>query len=127
MKKKKNAIKVIIILFISLIVAVAFFFGLKTYQGHKNIQLIDSYLEEKNLKDKIKSEKTEYSAKKGLFYKEVTFKDEPGVTYVVQPISTNKGLFVEGFDTETKKSLKTAKHKYFNQNYKPSNSETLNW
>ncbi|MDT4006128.1 hypothetical protein RPO02_07860, partial [Staphylococcus aureus] len=24
------------------------------------------------------------------------------------------------FDTETKKSLKTAKHKYFNQNYKPS-------
>ncbi|MDT3945258.1 DUF3139 domain-containing protein, partial [Staphylococcus aureus] len=55
MKKKKNAIKVIIILFISLIVAVAFFFGLKTYQGHKNIQLIDSYLEEKNLKDKIKS------------------------------------------------------------------------
>ncbi|HDG6468460.1 TPA: hypothetical protein PGA48_002408, partial [Staphylococcus aureus] len=56
----------------------------------------------------------------GLFYKEVTFKDEPGVTYVVQPISTNKGLFVEGFDTETKKSLKTAKHKYFNQNYKPS-------
>ena len=50
MKKKKNAIKVIIILFISLIVAVAFFFGLKTYQGHKNIQLIDSYLEEKNQK-----------------------------------------------------------------------------
>lgn len=48
MKKKKNAIKVIIILFISLIVAVAFFFGLKTYQGHKNIQLIDSYLEEKS-------------------------------------------------------------------------------
>ncbi len=109
MKKKKNTIKVIIILFISLIVAVGFFFGLKTYQGHKNIQLIDSYLEEKNLKDKIKSEKTEYSAK-----------DEPGVTYVVQPISTNKGLFLEGFDTETKKSLKTAKHKYFNQNYKPS-------
>ena len=35
-----------------------------------------------------------------------------------KPISTNKGLFVEGFDTETKKSLKTAKHKYFNQNYK---------
>ncbi|EHS24305.1 PF11337 family protein [Staphylococcus aureus subsp. aureus IS-105] len=64
MKKKKNVIKVIIILFISLIVAVAFFFGLKTYQGHKNIQLIDSYLEEKSLKDKIKSEKTEYSAKK---------------------------------------------------------------
>lgn len=95
MKKKKNAIKVIIILFISLIVAVAFFFGLKTYQGHKNIQLIDSYLEEKNLKDKIKSEKTEYSAKKGLFYKEVTFKDEPGVTYVVQPISTNKDYLLK--------------------------------
>ena len=55
---------------------------------------------------------------KGLFYKEVTFKDEPGVTYV-QPISTNKGLFAEGFDRDSK-SLKTAKHKYFNQNYKPS-------
>ena len=26
-----------------------------------------------------------------------------------KPISTNKGLFVEGFDTETKKALKTAK------------------
>lgn len=64
MKKKKNAIKVIIILFISLIVAVAFFFGLKTYQGHKNIQLIDSYLEEKNLKDKIKSEKQSIVLKK---------------------------------------------------------------
>lgn len=120
MKKKSNVFKVVIILFISLIVAVAFFFGLKTYQGHKNIQLIDSYLEEKHLKDKINSEETLYSAKKGLYYKEVTFKDEPGVTYIVQPISTYKGLFVEGFDTETKKSLKTAKHKYFNQNYKPS-------
>lgn len=64
MKKKKNAIKVIIILFISLIVAVAFFFGLKTYQGHKNIQLIDSYLEEKNLKDKIKSKKQSIVLKK---------------------------------------------------------------
>ena len=45
----------------------------------------------------------------------------------MQPISTNKGLFVEGFDTETKKSLKTAKHKYFNQIINHQNSEAYNW
>lgn len=40
-------------------------------------------MEEKNLKDKIKLEKIEYSVKKGFFYKEVIFKDEFGVIYVV--------------------------------------------
>ena len=37
----------------------------------------------------------------------------------IQPIGTRKGILVEGFDTETKKSIKSAKHNYFNQNYKP--------
>lgn len=50
--------------------------------------------------------KTQYSAKKGVYYKEVVFKDEPHMTYVIQPIGTRKGIFAEGFDTETKKVLK---------------------
>ena len=53
-----------------------------------------------------KKDKTSYSTKKGLYYKEVVFKDEPNVTYVIQPISTSKGIFIEGFDSETKKSIK---------------------
>ena len=73
----------------------------------------------KHLKDKIKSEKTLYSAKRGVYYKQVVFKDEPNLTYIIQPIGTRKGILVEGFDTETKKSIKSAKHNYFNQNYKP--------
>lgn len=40
---------------------------------------------------------------KGVYYKEVVFKDEPHMTYVIQPIGTRKGIFAEGFDTETKK------------------------
>ena len=43
------------------------------------------------------------------------FKDESNVTYVMQPISTNKGIFVEGFDSETKKSIKKAKHSDFDK------------
>ena len=44
-----------------------------------------------------------------MYYKEIVFKDESNVTYVMQPISTNKGIFVEGFDSETKKSIKESK------------------
>lgn len=119
MSRKQVIIRVVIILVLSLVVAVGFFFGMKMYQSHKNIQLVDSYLEDANLKDKIKKEETLYSAKKGVYYKEVVFKDEPKLTYVVQPISTRKGIFLEGFDTETKKNIKGAKHNEFNQNYKP--------
>ncbi|MCJ1655680.1 DUF3139 domain-containing protein [Staphylococcus sp. NRL 16/872] len=119
MSKKQIIIRVVIIFAISLVVAIAFFFGMKTYQGHRNIKLVDSYLEQKHLTDKVKSEKTLYSAKKGVYYKEVIFKDEPNLTYVIQPIGTRKGIFAEGFDTETKKSIKGAKYNYFNQNFKP--------
>lgn len=121
MSRKQKLIRIAIILIISLVLAFAFFFALKTYQGHKNIEMVDSYLKEHHLKDKIKKEETLYSAKKGVYYKEVIYKDEPKVTYVIQPISTRKGIFAEGFDTETKKSLKSAKHNYFNKKYKPSN------
>ncbi|MDU6734201.1 MAG: hypothetical protein E6462_11210, partial [Staphylococcus epidermidis] len=31
-----------------------------------------------------------------------------------------KGIFIEGFDSETKKSIKKAKHSDFDQKYKPS-------
>ena len=102
MSKKQVIFRVIIILIISLILAIAFFFGLKAYH------------------DKVKKDKTSYSTKKGLYYKEVVFKDEPNVTYVIQPISTSKGIFIEGFDSETKKSIKKAKHSDFDQKYKPS-------
>lgn len=119
MSRKKIGISIVVILILSLIIAVAFFFGLKTYQGHKNVENVNHFLEDKHLKDKIKSEETLYSAKKGIYYKEVIFKDEPNVTYVIQPISTTKGIFAEGFDSETKKSVKNAKHKYFEPNYKP--------
>ena len=110
MSKKQVIFRVIIILIISLILAIAFFFGLKAYQGHKNLELIDSYMSDHHLNDKVKKDKTSYSTKKGLYYKEVVFKDEPNVTYVIQPISTSKGIFIEGFDSETKKSIKKAKH-----------------
>lgn len=47
--------------------------------------------------------KNTIQCKKGVYYKEVVFKDEPHMTYVIQPIGTRKGIFAEGFDTETKK------------------------
>ena len=105
MSKKQVIFRVIIILIISLILAIAFFFGLKAYQGHKNLELIDSYMSDHHLNDKVKKTK-HHIALKGLYYKEVVFKDEPNVTYVIQPISTSKGIFIEGFDSETKKSIK---------------------
>src|SRR5699024_11698739 len=96
----KTVLKVIVILIVSFIVAADLIIGMRMYQGHKNIELVDKYLAEHNLTDKIKEEKTKYSGQKGLYYKEVKFKDNPSITYVVQPISTFKGIVVQGFDTE---------------------------
>ena len=115
----KTVLKVIVILIVSFIVAAALFIGMRMYQGHKNIELVDKYLAEHNLTDKIKEEKTKYSGQKGLYYKEVKFKDNPSITYVVQPISTFKGIVVQGFDTETKKNIKKAKDNEFDDKYKP--------
>lgn len=42
MSRKQIIFRVIIILIISLTLAIVFFFGLKTYQGHKNVELIDT-------------------------------------------------------------------------------------
>lgn len=55
MSRKQVILRIIIILIISLILAIVFFFGLKSYQGHKNIELMDSYIKEHHLQDKIKS------------------------------------------------------------------------
>lgn len=115
----KTFFKILGILIISFILAVVFFFGMRTYQGHKNLELVDKYLAEHHLTDKVQSEKTKYSGKKGLYYKEVKFKTDPHLTYVVQPISTFKGIVVQGFDNETKKRVKDAKYWKFDQDYKP--------
>src|SRR5699024_11220686 len=115
----KTFLKILGLLIISLILAVIFFFGLRTYQGHKNLELVDNYLEETHLTDKNQTEKTLYSAKKGLYYKEIKFKDDSDHTYVVQPISTYKGILVQGFDPETKKNVKGAKHNAFKEKYQP--------
>ena len=115
----KTVLKVIVILIVSFIVAAALFIGMRMYQGHKNIELVDKYLAEHNLTDKIKEEKTKYSGQKGLYYKEIKFKDDSEHTYVVQPISTYKGILVQGFDPETKKNVKDAKHNAFKEKYKP--------
>ena len=66
---------------------------------------MDSYIKEHHLQDKIKNKRL-YIVRKGMYYKQIVYKDEPNVTYVLQPISTNKGIFSEGFDSETKKSIK---------------------
>ena len=55
---KTKWIRICIILAISLVVAIAFFFAMKTYQGHRNIKMVDSYIEQKHLSDDIKSENT---------------------------------------------------------------------
>ena len=54
---KTKWIRICIILAISLVVAIAFF-AMKTYQGHRNIKMVDSYIEQKHLSDDIKSENT---------------------------------------------------------------------
>lgn len=115
----KTFLKIIGLLVLSLIIAIVFFFGMRTYQGHKNLELVDHYMDEQNLTEKIESEKTLYSAKKGLYYKQVKFKDDSEHTYTVQPISTFKGILVQGFDSETNKNIKDAKHNEFKEDYKP--------
>ena len=90
---------------------------MKTYQGHRNIKMVDSYIEQKHLSDDIKSEKHNI-VQKGVYYKEVVFKDEPHMTYVIQPIEHVKVSFLKALILKLK-SIKDAKHNYFNQNFKP--------
>ncbi|MDG0822974.1 hypothetical protein AST00_08475 [Staphylococcus equorum] len=114
----KTFFKVMGVLIVALIISIVFFFAMRTYQGHKHLELVDHYMKDQNLTEKIKSEETLYSAKKGLFYKEVKFKDDPKHTYVVQPISMTTGIVVQGFDPETNKDIKGAKHNAFKKDYK---------
>ncbi len=69
MSKKQVIFRVIIILIISLILAIAFFFGLKAYQGHKNLELIDSYMSDHHLNDKVKKTKHHIALKRGYTIK----------------------------------------------------------
>ncbi|WP_353422136.1 DUF3139 domain-containing protein [Staphylococcus simulans] len=113
----KKVFHLILIIIGSLIIATVFFFGLKTYQGKQNLKLVDQYIAEHQLQDDIKSEKKKFNAKDGVYYKEVVFKDEPQLTYVIQPMGTSKGLFAQAFDTQTRKHIKKAKHNFFDDNY----------
>jgi len=49
----KTFLKILGLLVLSLVLAVAFFFGLRTYQGHKNLELVDNYMDETHLTEKI--------------------------------------------------------------------------
>lgn len=71
MSKKQVIFRVIIILIISLILAIAFFFGLKAYQGHKNLELIDSYMSDHHLNDKVKKTKHHIALKRGYTIKKL--------------------------------------------------------
>ena len=47
---------------------------MKTYQGHRNIKMVDSYIEQKHLSDDIKSEKHNIVQKKGFITKKLSLK-----------------------------------------------------
>ena len=46
---------------------------MKTYQGHRNIKMVDSYIEQKHLSDDIKSEKHNI-VQKGFITKKLSLK-----------------------------------------------------
>ncbi|EKU46776.1 DUF3139 domain-containing protein [Staphylococcus massiliensis] len=110
--------KLIIILILIFILCGLGFFGFKGYQKHQNLAFIDSFVKDKGWDKDIKSEKSEYDARKGIFFKEIQYKDEPNLTYIVQPIKMKKGIYSQGFDKKTKKSKKDAKRNFFSQEYK---------
>ena len=56
MSKNKNGLE--FVLFYDFISSGNCFFAMKTYQGHRNIKMVDSYIEQKHLSDDIKSENT---------------------------------------------------------------------
>lgn len=115
--KKKVMITVGIFL-AALIVSVAGFFGYKKYESHENLKLVDQFLQEKNWEKDVESEDVKYSPKIGVFYKEVKFKDEPNVTYVIQPMSAKRGLYSQAFNNDTKKNDKKAKRNFYDESYK---------
>ncbi|MCS4486118.1 DUF3139 domain-containing protein [Staphylococcus americanisciuri] len=114
-KKIMGFILAAIVLFI---LVGAGFFGYKGYQKSQNLKLIDQYLTEQHLDKKIIKEKEEYDPRKGIFYKELTLEGDEKNTYIAQPIHLKRGLFLQGFNTETKKHDKKAKYNFFDDNYK---------
>ncbi|UEX90460.1 DUF3139 domain-containing protein [Staphylococcus ratti] len=114
-KKILGFVLVAVILFV---LVAAGFFAYKGYQKSQNFKLIDQYLVEKNLKDKIIDEKSDYDQRKGIFYKELRFKGDEKNVYIAQPIHLKRGFFLQGFDAKTKKHDKKAKYNFFDEEYK---------
>lgn len=114
----KKVIITIAIFLGALLISIGGFFGYKAYESHENLKLIDHFLEEHHWDKDVVSEEKKYSPKIGVFYKEVKFKDEPQVTYVIQPMSAKRGLYASAFDNETKKEVKKAKRNFYDENYK---------
>ncbi|AKS66363.1 hypothetical protein RN70_02560 [Staphylococcus schleiferi] len=114
----KKILKLVLALVLLFVIVAAGFFAYKGYQKSQNLKLIDQYLTEHHLSDKVIKEKSEYDPRKGVFYKELTLKGDEKNTYIAQPIHLKRGFFLQGFDSKTKKHDKKAKYNYFNENYK---------
>ncbi|EIN4412445.1 DUF3139 domain-containing protein [Staphylococcus pseudintermedius] len=114
----KKIIGIILSLIVIFIVVAGAFFAFKGYQKSQNLKMIDQYLTENHLKDKVIEEKDEYDPRKGVFYKELTIKGDEKNTYIAQPIHMKRGFFLQGFNTETKKHDKNAKYSFFDEDYK---------
>ncbi|ARJ50536.1 DUF3139 domain-containing protein [Staphylococcus lutrae] len=114
----KKIIGIILTLALLFVIVAAGFFAYKGYQKSQNLKMIDQYLTENHLTEKIIKEKEEYDPRKGIFYKELTLKGDEKNTYIAQPIHLKRGFFLQGFDSETKKHDKKAKYSYFNEEYK---------
>ncbi|MEM5613427.1 DUF3139 domain-containing protein [Staphylococcus pseudintermedius] len=69
-------IGIILSLIVIFIVVAGAFFAFKGYQKSQNLKMIDQYLTENHLKDKVIEEKDEYDPRKGIFYKELTIKGD---------------------------------------------------
>lgn len=115
LKKILGFILVVIVLFI---LVAAGFFGFKAFQKNQNVKMIDQYISENKLEDKIIEEKVDYDNRKGIFYKELTLKGDKKNTYIAQPLSLRKGFFLQGFDNESKEMDDDAPYNFFDDKYK---------
>lgn len=115
LKKVIGFIAAAILLFV---LVAAGFFTFKAYQKSQNVKMIDQYLTEKKLTNKIINEQTEYDSRKGIFYKELTLKGDKDNTYIAQPLSLKRGFFLQGFDNESKELDKKALYNFFDEDYK---------
>ncbi|MBI5974327.1 DUF3139 domain-containing protein [Staphylococcus canis] len=114
----KKIIGFIVAAIILFVLVAAGFFTFKAYQKSQNVKMIDQYLTEQKLDDKIIEEKVEYDSHKGIFYKEMKLKGDEKNTYIAQPLSLKRGFFLQGFNSDTKKLDKKARYNFFDEDYK---------